>query len=379
MTYLPAGGLEATSGASACGVSVEEHYRFAGKEAEEDLGLSYFGARYLSSPLMTFISADQDGIFNNTGAHKFLYVSGRFFTSIDPDGNSELSTKEYSIDNAIFTLEGSEQPSLDVTHLVYRTRDSEKFSDGPELSYLVWNTSAGDAARTGVSFLAAPSRSLPSKGFARTRKRLIEIFRSGMYDSHLKGAVRTYRNDYNCPGDLEVFFNNARGFDTSGYMGNVYQWNRREGAQRFLPKVQIGRIKTGSSDLIFKKSGKWYVRIKNSSGSRKQRIELKPGYVLWIGWSRKLENGKWVWGDSHAYAWMGERPGERGKPYVLDGRGQKLWRMNLIARGASRADGCPPGASQCFKLPGSQGGAFARIRMIGDPFRVKRRRGGKNR
>ena len=64
-----------------------EPYQFAGKEADIEVGLSYFGARYYSPYLATWMSPDPVTIHDlGSEINPYTYVGGRPIMSVDPDG-----------------------------------------------------------------------------------------------------------------------------------------------------------------------------------------------------------------------------------------------------------------------------------------------------
>jgi len=62
-------------------------YKFTGKEDDVDLGMTYFGARYYSPHLGTWMSPDPLAIHGLSGdLNAYAYVHGRTTTTIDPTG-----------------------------------------------------------------------------------------------------------------------------------------------------------------------------------------------------------------------------------------------------------------------------------------------------
>lgn len=67
--------------------SFREDYRFTGKEEDVEVGLTYFGARYLQSNLRRWISADPLTIHGwGADSNPYAYVEGRTTTAVDPNG-----------------------------------------------------------------------------------------------------------------------------------------------------------------------------------------------------------------------------------------------------------------------------------------------------
>jgi RHS repeat-associated protein len=64
-----------------------EEYGFTGKEADLDIGLTYFGARYYSPELGRFISPDPVTVHaNGADPNPYAYVSGHVYAATDPEG-----------------------------------------------------------------------------------------------------------------------------------------------------------------------------------------------------------------------------------------------------------------------------------------------------
>ena len=67
--------------------SVREPYKFTGKEEDVEVGLAYFGARYLSLGLAQWMSADPVTIHRvRSDINAYAYVMGRPLVAIDPRG-----------------------------------------------------------------------------------------------------------------------------------------------------------------------------------------------------------------------------------------------------------------------------------------------------
>lgn len=64
-----------------------EDYRFTGKEEDIEVGLTYFGARYLNTNLRRWISPDPLTIHGGAGdSDPYAYVAGRVLAAVDPFG-----------------------------------------------------------------------------------------------------------------------------------------------------------------------------------------------------------------------------------------------------------------------------------------------------
>jgi RHS repeat-associated protein len=101
MTYLPYGGTE-TDYRPSDWDSFRESYRFTGKEDDYEVGLVYFGQRYLFPALGRWASADPLNVHGLAGEpNPYTFVSGsplRFtddvgFQDSSPDGTSESGTE----------------------------------------------------------------------------------------------------------------------------------------------------------------------------------------------------------------------------------------------------------------------------------------------
>ena len=92
-SHLPYGGIEAESGAEipGHGIEMEAYYRFSGKEHEAGLGIYYFGARYHNPQTCTFLSVDAVVLFGSSASNAYLYVGGRVYHLVDPDGNQAVT------------------------------------------------------------------------------------------------------------------------------------------------------------------------------------------------------------------------------------------------------------------------------------------------
>jgi RHS repeat-associated protein len=98
-SHLPYGNTEAETGGEVYSFNIEGHYTFSGKERERSFGIYYFGARYLNSNLGSFISVDVPRLFANADNHAYLYVDGRVYNRVDPDGNTDLDTRKNDPDS----------------------------------------------------------------------------------------------------------------------------------------------------------------------------------------------------------------------------------------------------------------------------------------
>lgn len=69
-----------------------EPYKFSGKEEDVEVGLSYFGARYLVVALGRWASADPATVhFFRADPNPYAYVAGRPVVSVDPNGNEPIT------------------------------------------------------------------------------------------------------------------------------------------------------------------------------------------------------------------------------------------------------------------------------------------------
>lgn len=85
-TYMAYGGAESDYRPGRWD-SFREPYRFSGKEEDIEVGLQYFGARYLVVGLGRWASADPATVHSTVGARNpYAYVSGRPTVLVDPDG-----------------------------------------------------------------------------------------------------------------------------------------------------------------------------------------------------------------------------------------------------------------------------------------------------
>ncbi len=85
-TYQPGGGAESDYRPGRWKGFREDH-RFTAKEGDEEVGLTYFGFRYLSTGLGRWISADPLAVHQRgSDPNVFAYVSGRALRAVDPVG-----------------------------------------------------------------------------------------------------------------------------------------------------------------------------------------------------------------------------------------------------------------------------------------------------
>ena len=63
-------------------------YRFTGKEEDVEVGLTYFGKRYLNAQLGRWVSADPLGVHapGEADLNLYAYVSGAVLKAVDPVG-----------------------------------------------------------------------------------------------------------------------------------------------------------------------------------------------------------------------------------------------------------------------------------------------------
>jgi RHS repeat-associated protein len=91
-THLPFGAIEVETG------SVDEPYKFTGKELEREFGLYYFGARYYNPHLGRWMSVDPLAIGGDIGQSlgPYVYCENDPFGHIDPDGAQAQQTNPSS-------------------------------------------------------------------------------------------------------------------------------------------------------------------------------------------------------------------------------------------------------------------------------------------
>jgi len=91
--------------------SFREDYRFTGKEEDSEVGLAYFGARYLATALGRWTSADPLAIHGlEADANLYAYVSGNLLNSTDPLGLEEKKggpTLATALESAVTAAPGS--------------------------------------------------------------------------------------------------------------------------------------------------------------------------------------------------------------------------------------------------------------------------------
>jgi RHS repeat-associated protein len=73
-----------------------EDYKFTGKEEDAEVGLTYFGKRYLNAYLGRWISADPLAIHapGEADLNVYAYVSGSFLKNVDPLGLEEAAVEQ---------------------------------------------------------------------------------------------------------------------------------------------------------------------------------------------------------------------------------------------------------------------------------------------
>src|SRR5690606_32116310 len=75
-----------------------EPYKFTGKEEDVEVGLGYYGARYLSMGLGVWMSPDPVTIHQvGSDPNPYAYVHGRPLVAIDPDGREPISLTAIAI------------------------------------------------------------------------------------------------------------------------------------------------------------------------------------------------------------------------------------------------------------------------------------------
>lgn len=90
-TFQPYGGIESDYRPARWG-EFREPYKFSGKEEDVEVGLAYFGARFLVVGINRWASPDPVTIHELRGdANPYAYVGGRPMVAVDPDGR-ELFT-----------------------------------------------------------------------------------------------------------------------------------------------------------------------------------------------------------------------------------------------------------------------------------------------
>jgi RHS repeat-associated protein len=87
-TFQPYGGIESDYRTARWG-EFRESYKFSGKEDDLEVGLTYFGARFLVVGLNRWASPDPVTIHDLKGdANPYAYVGGRPMVAVDPDGRA---------------------------------------------------------------------------------------------------------------------------------------------------------------------------------------------------------------------------------------------------------------------------------------------------
>ena len=151
-----------------------EDYRFTGKEEDIEVGLVYFGHRYLAPALGRWISADPLTI-HGLGAdpNPYAYVHGRVLRAVDPTG----------LDEATQTCLPQEDPQQQVTHAQF--------------------TSAGPPSTPWSPATSQPGQ-LPSTLGSRAAALTATVWNGGIglaqgvaaIGAQLKGDARTVPTDY---------------------------------------------------------------------------------------------------------------------------------------------------------------------------------------
>ena len=80
---------------------LREDYRFTGKEEDVEVGLQYFGKRFLSPYIGRWVSADPSAVQNpgSTDPNLYAYVSGQVLRSVDPVGLQGTSEESQGSDS----------------------------------------------------------------------------------------------------------------------------------------------------------------------------------------------------------------------------------------------------------------------------------------
>lgn len=110
-TYQAYGGADSDYRPDRWG-SFREDYRFTGKEEDSEVGLDYFGKRYLAVGLNRWLSADPLAVHapGQADLNLYAYVGGRALRATDPLG---LTDPEQATDQAVSQATGA--PSLGPT------------------------------------------------------------------------------------------------------------------------------------------------------------------------------------------------------------------------------------------------------------------------
>jgi RHS repeat-associated protein len=97
ITYQPYGATESDYRTDRW-KSFRDDYRFTGKEEDVEVGLQYFGKRYLSPYLGRWISADPLAVHTPGAAdlNLYAYVSGQALKSVDPVGLDKYTEADFS-------------------------------------------------------------------------------------------------------------------------------------------------------------------------------------------------------------------------------------------------------------------------------------------
>jgi RHS repeat-associated protein len=113
MTYQPYGATESDYRPDRW-KGFREDYRFTGKEEDQEVGLTYFGKRFLSAPLGRWVSPDPLAIHlpGSADLNLYAYVVGKVLKAVDPIG---LETDENGVRvgaTTVHTLEVSSDGSV---------------------------------------------------------------------------------------------------------------------------------------------------------------------------------------------------------------------------------------------------------------------------
>jgi RHS repeat-associated protein len=104
-TFLPLGAVESDYRPERWG-AYREREKFTGKEDDVQLGLVYFGKRYLAPALGRWISPDPLAVHSGgADPNLYAYVRGRVFAAVDPNGlNDEAALPMVAADGRGYTL-----------------------------------------------------------------------------------------------------------------------------------------------------------------------------------------------------------------------------------------------------------------------------------
>jgi RHS repeat-associated protein len=106
-TYQPYGGAESDYRPERWG-QFRESYKFSGKEEDIEVGLAYFGARFLVIGLDRWLTPDPVTIHQVRGdANPYAYVGGRPMVATDPDGRELITLTAVLVAVAIGAIVGA--------------------------------------------------------------------------------------------------------------------------------------------------------------------------------------------------------------------------------------------------------------------------------